>query len=424
METRMRRGSGNGSEAAGKRVFAVLAVAQVVSLFGNAVLRFALPLYVLNITGSSTAMGAVTACAWVPYIVLAPIGGVLADRVRKRRIMAALDTVMAAVCAVYLLLRGEADIVALSVMVLVVLYAVQSVYQPTVQASVPVLVGHDGIQRATAIVSQISMLASLVGPVLGGLMFGTFGIEPVVTVSGALFVASALLIAMAVRVPFAPLPRDGGVLRTVADDLLQALSFLREGRPVIFKTILLATAFNLVMSSFIVIGAPVVVTQVLGLSNQLMGFAEGALALGGLAGGIAAGTLTGKLDLRRSPLVLALGACTLLFVAAAVALPMPAMAAYALVVLGLFCTMACCSLFSVLAVSFVQKQTPANLIGKVMALVMGLSNCASPIGQLMYGWLLDAFRGMVPLLVVCVVAVSLALAAAVARVLRQSLPLG
>ncbi|MDJ1650042.1 MULTISPECIES: MFS transporter [Gordonibacter] len=412
------RGAGKGGLTG---TFWALAAAQTVSLFGNAVLRFALPLHVLGVTGSSAAMGVVTACAWVPYIVLAPIGGVAADRVRKRLIMAALDAVMAAVCAAYLLLSGTADAVGLAVAALVALYAVQSVYQPTVQASVPALVGRSAIQRGAAVVSQVGMLSSLVGPVLGGLLFGMFGIAPVVAVSGALFAASAVLVAAAVRVPFAPLPRDAGIVRTAAGDLAAALRFLREGSPAIFRMILLATAFNLVLSSFVVIGAPVVVTQVLGLSAQLMGFAEGALALGGLAGGIAAGALAGRLGLSSSPVVLAAGSLALLLVAAACALPLPSMGSYALVVAGLFLTMACCTLFSVQAVAFVQGETPGDLIGKVMALVMALANCATPVGALAYGWLLDAFRDGVPIVVAGVVAASLALSLAVRSVVREGL---
>ena len=416
-------------ETAGKKealgglpgAFWALAAAQVVSLFGNAVLRFALPLYVLGVTGSSAVMGAVTACAWVPYIVLAPIGGVAADRVRKRRIMAALDAAMAIVCAAYLVLYGAADVIGLSVAALVALYAVQSVYQPTVQASVPSLVEHELLQRGTAVVSQISMLSSLVGPVLGGLVFGLFGIEPVVAVSGVLFAASAAMVAAAVRVPFSRMPREAGVVKTVASDLAAAFRFLKDGNPAIFRMILLATAFNLVMSSFIVIGAPVVVTQVLGLSTQLMGLAEGAQALGGLVGGAAAGVLAGRVGLSSSPAVLAAGALSLLAVAAACALALPPLASYALVVAGLFLTMACCTLFSVQAIAFVQGETPAHLVGKVMAFVMALANCASPVGQLAYGWLLDAFRGFVPLVVVGVVAVSLALSFAVYRVIRGML---
>ncbi len=322
--------------------FWALAAAQVVSLFGNAVLRFALPLHVLSVTGSSVAMGVVTACAWVPYIVLAPIGGVAADRIRKRLIMATLDTVMAFVCAAYLLLSGTADVVGLAVAALVALYAVQSIYQPTVQASVPALVDRTAIQQGTAVVSQVSMLSSLVGPVLGGLLFGMFGIGPVVAISGALFAASAVLVTVAVRVPFAPLPRDAGILRTVAEDLAAALRFLREGR------------------------------------------------------------------------------LALLLVAAACAAPLPPMGSYSLVVVGLFLAMACCTLFSVQAVAFVQGETPKSLIGKVMALVMALANCATPVGALVYGWLLDAFRDDISVVVVGVVAISLILSLADAEALPFS----
>ena len=52
------------------RSFVSVIFAQIASLFGDAVLRFALPLYVLNQTGSAALMGAVSACAWIPYIVL------------------------------------------------------------------------------------------------------------------------------------------------------------------------------------------------------------------------------------------------------------------------------------------------------------------------------------------------------------------
>lgn len=306
------RGAGKGGLTG---AFWALAAAQVVSLFGNAVLRFALPLHVLGVTGSSAVMGVVTACAWVPYIVLAPIGGVAADRIRKRLIMAALDAAMAAVCAAYLLLSGTADVVGLAVAALVALYAVQSIYQPTVQASVPALVGRAAIQRGTA----------------------------------------------------------------------------------------------------------VVVTQVLGLSAQLMGLAEGALALGGLTGGIVAGTLAGRLGLSSSPAVLAAGSLSLLLIAAACALPLPPAGSYSLVVAGLFLTMACCTLFSVQAVAFVQGETPGGLIGKVMALVMALANCATPVGTLAYGWLLDVFRSGVPVVVLGVVIASLALSFAVHAVVRKGL---
>ena len=246
------------------RSFVSVIFAQIASLFGDAVLRFALPLYVLNQTGSAALMGAVSACAWIPYIVLTPIGGVAADRVNQRRITAALDILLAATCAAFLAL-----------------------YQPTVQAAVPFIVPRGDIVRATAIVSQISALSGLVGPVIGGLVFGLFGIEPVVFVSGAAFAVSAVLIVTVVRIPRDAIERSGvGVVRTVANDIVESFAFLRHERTVILKVIFLVAGINVTLTAFILIGAPVVITQILGLPNQYMGFAEGAMALGGLVGGI------------------------------------------------------------------------------------------------------------------------------------------
>ena len=404
------------------RSFVSLVIVQIASLFGSAVLRFALPLYVLDLTESATLMAAVTAAAWLPYIVLTPIGGVAADRVNKKRIMAALDAIMAATCVVSLGFEGAIDLVGLSVFALVVLYAAQSVYQPTVQATVPFLVPRQGVVRATAVVSQISALSGLVGPVVGGLVFGLFGIGPVVAVSGVAFALSAVLIVTTVRIPHDAVERsDAGVIRTVLGDISESLSFLRRDRPVILKAIFLAAGINLTLTALILVGTPVIVTQVLGLPNQYMGFAEGALALGGLAGGIAVGALASRLKIERAPLLLLLATLALVPVAAVLGVPMDPLVAYGVLVVSLFASMACATMFSIQAVSFVQMETPGHLVGKVIALMMSLANCAQPVGQLVYGGLFDALRADLVPVVLGTAAVSFAIGLATWRVLGRGL---
>ena len=404
------------------RSFVSLVIVQIASLFGSAVLRFALPLYVLDLTESATLMAAVTAAAWLPYIVLTPIGGVAADRVNKKRIMAVLDAIMAATCVVYLGLEGAIDLVGLSVFALVVLYAAQSVYQPTVQATVPFLVPRQGVVRATAVVSQISALSGLVGPVVGGLVFGLFGIGPVVAVSGVAFALSAVLIVATVRIPHDAVERsDAGVIRTVLGDISESLSFLRRDRPVILKAIFLAAGINLTLTALILVGTPVIVTQVLGLPNQYMGFAEGALALGGLAGGIAVGALASRLKIERAPLLLLLATLALVPVAAVLGVPMDPLVAYGVLVASLFASMACATMFSIQAVSFVQMETPGHLVGKVIALMMSLANCAQPVGQLVYGGLFDALRADLVPVVLGTAAVSFVIGLATWLVLGRGL---
>ncbi|MEG0990894.1 MAG: MFS transporter [Gordonibacter sp.] len=406
------------------RSFVSVIIVQIASLFGDAVLRFALPLYVLNLTGSAALMGAVAAAAWLPYIVLTPIGGVAADRVNKRRIMAVLDVLLALTCAAYLMLEGVVDLVGLSICALIVLYAAQSIYQPTVQAAVPFIVPRDSVVRATAIVSQISALSGLVGPVVGGLVFGLFGIEPVVVVSGIAFALSAVLIMLFVRIPHERVERTEGIVRTVVDDIAESFTFLRRERPIILKVILLVAGINVTMTAFIIIGAPVIVTQILGLPNQFMGFAEGALALGGLTGGILVGVLANRLHLRQAPVFIMVASLALVPVAVVLGASMDVMAAYALLLAGLFVCMACASMFSIQAISFIQLETPGHLVGKVIALAMALANCAQPVGQLVYGALFDALRGDLVPVALGTAAISLFIAGLTYRTLKRGLSAG
>lgn len=403
------------------RSFVSVIIVQIASLFGDAVLRFALPLYVLNLTGSAALMGAVAAAAWLPYIVLTPIGGVAADRVNKRRIMAALDVLLALTCVAYLAFEGVMDLIGLSICALIILYAAQSVYQPTVQAAVPFIVPRDSVVRATAIVSQISALSGLVGPVIGGLVFGLFGIEPVVMVSGFAFALSAVLIVLFVRIPYERVQRTEGIVRTVVNDIAESFSFLRHERPVILNVILLVAGINVTMTAFIIIGAPVIVTQILGLPNQYMGFAEGAMALGGLTGGILVGVLANHLHLRQAPVFLMAASLALMPIAAVLGFSMDVMVGYALVLVGLFVCMACATMFSIQAISFVQLETPGHLVGKVIALTMALSNCAQPVGQLVYGALFDALRSNLVPVALGTAAVSLVIAGLTYRTLKYGL---
>ncbi|MFR1639538.1 MAG: MFS transporter [Eggerthellaceae bacterium] len=403
------------------RSFVSVIFAQIASLFGDAVLRFALPLYVLNQTGSAALMGAVSACAWIPYIVLTPIGGVAADRVNKRRIMAALDILLATTCAAFLALDGAIDLVGLCICALIVLYAAQSVYQPTVQAAVPFIVPRDGIVRATASSARSARCRASWARCWAACC-------------SACSASSRWCSCRVRRSRFPPCsssPWCASARRHRAqrrgrgahggERHRRELRVLRHERTVILKVIFLVAGINVTLTAFILIGAPVVITQILGLPNQYMGFAEGALALGGLAGGVSVGVFAGRLRLSRAPLFLLVAALGLLPIAVVLGVQMDAMAAYGLVVAGLFVSMACATMFSIQAISFVQLETPGHLVGKVIALTMSLANCAQPVGQLIYGGLFDALRGNLVPVALGTAAIAFVIGLVTFRVLKKGL---
>ena len=69
------------------RNFILLVAGQGISLFGNMMLRFAMSMWVLDETGSATAFASILAISFVPMILGAPFGGVLADRMNRRTLM-------------------------------------------------------------------------------------------------------------------------------------------------------------------------------------------------------------------------------------------------------------------------------------------------------------------------------------------------
>ena len=80
------------------------------------------------------------------------------------------------------------------------------------------------------------------------------------------------------------------------------------------------------------------------------------------------------------------------------ALPCPPYAAYAVTALAALVIMACASVYSIQVMAQVQTTVPAHLVGKVIAWVLALSNCAQPVGQILYGALFENMRDIMPVI--------------------------
>lgn len=387
--------------------FRAIVVAQVFSLLGIEILQFVLPLHLLNLTGSGTLYGGVVAAGFVPYIALSPVGGVIADRTRKRGVMAALDAVLAFIMLGYLACSGSQHLVGITVFVLMVAFAAQAIYHPCVQSALPLVVPTERIPQATAVANQVSMITGIGGPVIGGMVFGFFGLAPIVVVAAVSFAISSALVLAFVRIPYEPPVRTEGVLRTAAGDIRDALHFLRM-RPVLWQIIAATTLINLFGSSFINIGTPYIVTESLGLSNQLMGIAQGALAVGGLLGGALVVFMPECFTVKATPRLVGLAAAGIGAVAAVLLVAGEPCVAFAGMLASYLWVMVCCMAASILMTSYLQMETPDELTGKVMGLAMMFGNLATPAGQIAYG---AAFDLASPWFVAALAAVATALVA-------------
>ena len=381
-----------------RKDFTLVVIGQIISLFGNNVLRYALPLYLLNETGSAALYGLVIALSFLPMLVLCPIGGLIADRVNKRNIMVVLDFSTAALMLLYSLVYPQLSLVPVLLATLMLLYGIQGAYQPTVQASIPALVAPEKLLAGNAVINMVNSLSGMLGPVLGGVAFGLWGINSVLLISIVCFFSSAVM-EIFIHIPFEKQPSSGSVFKTALADMQESGSFIKTQRPEIGRTGLLLAAINLVFSALIIIGLPVVINEHLGFSqaqgNMLLGYAQGALALGGLIGALLSGSVGKLLDIQKSTILIFLCTLMLLPIGLTLMLSQWGMASYFVITGSYTLMMIFSTLLSIQLMTYVQRITPPNLIGKVMALLSCLVMCAHPIGQALYGVLFEAFSGCI-----------------------------
>ena len=379
-----------------KRDFTMVVIGQIISLFGNSILRFALPLYLLNETGSAALFGMVSAISFIPMILLCPVGGIIADRINKRNVMVILDFSTAALALICICLLGKINIVGLIVTVLIILYGIQGAYQPSVQASIPALVENTELVPANSLVTLVSSLASLIGPVIGGTVYSAYGITPVLVVSTICFLASAIM-EMFIKIPYEKKSSDGSIVSIAVNDMKEGISFIRTKKPIIAHVSLYMAAINLVLSALIVIGLPVIITQKLGFDaqtgNKLYGFCQGTLAAGGLLGGLLSGVISKIIKINKSHIMIFISSFALIPIGVTMMLDISPMITYVIILVCCFIMMIASTFFTIQAIAYAQTITPQDLIGKIMSLAMGLCMCASPLGQAFYGWIFEKMSG-------------------------------
>lgn len=379
------------------RDFTLVVIGQIISLFGNAVVRFALPLYLLTVTKSPKLFGIVSAVSVIPQIILTPVGGIVADRVNKKKIMVILDFFTSLLILLCLVLLGKVNLSVLLVITLMILYGIQGAYQPAVQASIPVISAKENLLKANAVVNQVNTLASILGPILGGVLYGIYGIKTVLFVSVLCFFLSAVM-ELFIRIPYNREKAKGGLFTIVANDFKESILFVTRENPILIKVIIILALLNLFQTSLLLVAMPVVVTQVFGMSEAVYGYGQGAVGIGGLIGGIVTGILSDKLKFSKSYIFLIMATISLFPIGLIIFLkPNPVLSTLIIIPCCAF-MVAVATMFMIQMLSFVQGKTPETLIGKVISCVLTLSMCAQPIGQSIFGWMIETFQDYVYLI--------------------------
>jgi MFS family permease len=203
-----------------RRLFAGMSL----SAFGDRVTFVALPFAVLSIGGGAGEVGIVAAAASVPFIVFTIIGGVVADRVRRHRLMLLTDLVrlVTQAIAATLLISGHAEVWHLAVL-FAIFGTADAFFSPAVTGLLPLTVAPHHLQSAAGLRSLVMSTGMIAGPAVAGVLIAVAGPGYALAVDAATFAASA--VALATLRPRAAEPADPDAARPEANFLRE----LREG---------------------------------------------------------------------------------------------------------------------------------------------------------------------------------------------------
>jgi MFS transporter, DHA3 family, macrolide efflux protein len=347
--------------------------AQVVSNLGDWSYTLAVASQMAGRTDAARVLVVLLICQAAPAGLAGLFGGPLVDRLARRGLMVTMDVVRAA-AVISLFVVGEPAMAHLYV-VAAILGVCGALFQPALQASIPNLVRSDQVVAANAVVNSTFNFAVMVGPVLGGLVAATWGLQAAFVLNAASFTLSAMIL-WQTKVPQTREARADRErpMRAVAAGLRYILGTgLIRGVTMTIGLVILAASVRSPLE-------PLLVVQDLGGDAGALGLAGGMWGLGMLLGSFAAPAAARRWTEQR---VLTVGilAVGVVVIAASQAATLPTVLVF-WIVAGAGNAAA-----TITYESLLQRKTPDRLRGRVMAATDAIFHLCWLCGALAAGFL-------------------------------------
>ena len=392
--------------------FIIIVLGQIISLFGNAIQRFSMSLYLLEFTGSTAAFANILAISTIPYILAAPIAGRLSDKINRKKIMVYLDVICTILvgCYALVLFRGRDNVFIVGV-VMFILSICYTLYGPAVTSSIPQIVEEDKLTSANGIINQVCSIVNFAGPILAGVLYGLVGIKLIVVINAVSFLVSAVM-ELFLDIPDVVSDENKTVNDYVIEndessyeeknkllsvdfvkksfiDMKNTLLYLKKENKIVLGIIGSYALCNIFLVPILSIVAPYFINVLLELPSQIYGIVEGICVLGMIAGGLWISIKPNMFSIKKVhyTYIPMIAGVTLMTVIGFLKINNYVLA-------GLFAVsgmaiMLSLSLSNVITLTFIQKEVPDNMLGSVSAFSTAVATISVAPGQLLFGQVID-----------------------------------
>ena len=278
-----------------QRNFGLLWVGQNISMVGDWVLFVALPFYIYALTGSTLATGIMFIVQTLPRLFFGSVAGVFVDRWNRKYTMVIVNLIQALILVPLLLVRSR-DLIWIIYLCAFADSLVSQFFNPAQTAIIPMLVAEKDLLPANALNSMSQELTRLVGPSLGGLLFGLLGIGSVIILDIISFLISAALLALIfvparlnTAKPEEQVGSNSGSM--ILNSVVKVWREWRAGMGLVKKEQLVSAIFIII--GFAMVGEGIIevllapyVERVLHGTPQILGWLMSAQAVGGILGSL------------------------------------------------------------------------------------------------------------------------------------------
>jgi predicted MFS family arabinose efflux permease len=275
-----------GLRALRHRDFRVFFAGQAVSLVGSWMQQVAQAWLVLSLTNSPLRLGLVGSLNFLPILLFAIVGGAVADRLPKRRLLVLTQSLLACQTLTLALLIVTGHVRYWHVCVMALVWGIANTIDlPVRQAFVVELAGRGDVTSAVALNSAAFNVARILGPAAAGLLIARAGVAPAYFINAGAFMVVLATLA-AVRTRGLPPPRGA---TTMAEEIREGLAHAaRTPRILVVLGVLFVVSITVFNFSVYV---PLFARQVLGLGPEGFGLLMASVGLGAVGGAISLGAL-------------------------------------------------------------------------------------------------------------------------------------
>ena len=386
--------------------FIIIVIGQIISLFGNAIQRFSMSLYLLEFTGSTATFANILAISTIPYILFAPIAGRLSDNINRKKIMVYLDLFCSILIGGYafILLRGN-DSALIVGTVMFMLSVCATLYGPAVTSSIPQIVEEDKLTSANGVINQVGSIVNFVGPILAGILYGLLGIKVIVIINAVSFFVSAIM-ELFLDIPDVVKDNPANENEIAVDgnnekilsmdfvkksfvDMKESFVYLKNQKKIVLGIIASYALCNIFLVPILSIVAPYFINVFLGLPSEVFGIVEAICVLGMILGGFWISVKPNMFSMKKVHYTYFPMIAGVIVMSTLGFIKLNNYALAGIFALGGLAIMLSLSLSNVLTLTFIQKQVPGEMLGRVSAFSTAVATISVAPGQLLFGQVIE-----------------------------------